>query len=113
MLEKINLCKVPVQHQEFTRFSYQADLGNVYSIFFSIYPKYGWLGIILISAVYGFWSSFHHARRYKSLSNILIGSFLFSAALLSVFTDSFGQTVYFILKIFIISSVVSFAFKKK
>lgn len=113
MLEKINLCKVPSPHQEFTPFSYDTEPGNVYSLFFSIYPKYGWLGIILISSGYGFWASFHHARRYKVLFHMLIGSFLFSAALLSIFLDAFGQNIYFLLKIFIISLVVSFAFKKK
>lgn len=113
MLEKINLCKVPPQHQEFTRFSYKSELGNVYSLFFSIYPKYSWLGIILISSGYGFWASFHHERRNKLLFHMLIGSFLFSATLLSIFSDGFGQNIYFFLKIIIISSVVSFAFKKK
>jgi oligosaccharide repeat unit polymerase len=113
ILEKIGLCKVPSQHQDFLRYSQNTEPGNVYSMFFSIYPKYGWLGVVLVSGAYGFWASFHHARRYKLLFHILIGSFLFSATLLSIFTDAFGQNVYFLLKILIISLVVSFAFKKK
>lgn len=112
MLEKFNLCEVPQLHQDFMNFSDGAEPGNVYSIFLSIYPKYGWLGIILISYAYGYWASFHHSRRYKLLSHVLIGSFLFSAAALSIFNDLFGYNVYFILKILIISSVASFAFKK-
>jgi oligosaccharide repeat unit polymerase len=113
LLEKINLCKVPPLHQEFTRFSNRAEVGNVYSLFFSIFPKYGWLGVVLICGGYGFWASFHHARRYKLIFHMLIGAFLFSAALLSIFSDTFGPSSYYFFKILIISSVVSYVFKKK
>ena len=112
VLEKINLCVLPPLHQEYLNFSRDGDLGNVYSLFFSIYPKYGWLGIILISSAYGWWARFHHARRRRSIFHLLMGSFLFSAVLLSVFSDTFGTSVYFFLKILIISLVASFAFEK-
>ena len=112
MLEKVSWCVPPSLHQGFMMFTNKGDYGNVYSIFFSIYPKYGWLGLFLISGIYGFWAKFHHARRHRSIFNLLIGGFLFSAILLSVFLDSFGTNIYFFVKIFLISSVASFAFRQ-
>lgn len=111
-LEKFNLCFLPPLHQEFMIFSSNGDVGNVYSVFFSIYPKYGWLGVVLITFAYGFWASFHHVRRGRSLFHLLMGGFIFSAILLSVFSDTFGPSIYFFVKIFLISTVASFAFKK-
>ena len=111
VLEKFSLCSTPSQHQEFKNFA-QSDYGNVYSMFFSIYPKYKWPGILIIIPIYGFWVAFHHARRLKSIFHFLMGSLLFSAILLSIFSDGFGPSIYFFLKIFILSTVVSFAFKK-
>ncbi|MBK5204246.1 MAG: oligosaccharide repeat unit polymerase [Polaromonas sp.] len=112
MLAKINLCDLPVLHQEFMAFSEDRELGNVYSLFFSIYPKYGWLGVVLITFGYGFWAGFHHARRNISILHLLVGAFLFSATVLSIFNDAFGQSVYFLVKIIILSVAVSLVFKK-
>jgi hypothetical protein len=41
-----------------------------------------------------------------------MGGFLFAATLLSVFSDQFGGNVYFFVKIFLVSAVASFVFKK-
>ncbi|MGI0013725.1 MAG: O-antigen polymerase, partial [Nitrososphaera sp.] len=112
VLEKFKLCALPSQHQGFMNFSQNGDTGNVYSIFFSIYPKYGWLGVIFLICGYGFWATFHHLRRSLTIFHLLIASFLFSAILLSVFADSFGPSIYFFSKIFIINLAASFAFKK-
>lgn len=112
VLNKFNLCSVPSLYQEYMSFSSDGDLGNVYSVFLSIYPDYGWVGVIVILFIYGAWSAFHHARRYRSLRDLLIASFLFSAILLSVFNDSFGPNIYFFIKIIILNIMVFYVFKK-
>lgn len=112
ILEKFKLCTIPPLHQEFLLMSHSGDVGNVYSMFFSIYPKYNWLGLILISGLYGFFSSHFHNKINSSIFNIIIAGFIFSAILLSIYSDTFGPSIYFFLKIFLISSFVSYAFKQ-
>lgn len=112
ILAKFDFCVLPPLHQEFMSISRNGDSGNVYSVFFSIYPKYGWLGLILITGAYGFWANFHHTKRYKSIFNLLVAGFLFSAILLSIFSDTFGPSIYFFVKIFLISLVASFVFRQ-
>lgn len=112
LLAKFDLCTLPSVHQGFMNFSRNGDNGNVYSLFFSIYPKYGWIGLILISGAYGFWAKYHHAKRFNSMFNLLISGFLFYASFLSIFSDGFGPSIYFFVKIFLISTVASFAFKQ-
>lgn len=112
ILEKFDLCKIPPLHQEFMNFSQNGDNGNVYSLFFSIYPNYGWLGLILITGIYGYWANYHYSKRYKSIFDRLMSGFLFSASLLSIYSDTFGPSVYFFIKIFIICVVVSYVFKQ-
>jgi oligosaccharide repeat unit polymerase len=111
VLEKIKLCTTPFLHQGYMNFS-SNDVGNVYSIFFSIYPKYDFFGILFIIPIYGLWAAFHHARRYKNIFHTLLSSYLYAAIMLSFFSDRFGPNIYFFLKIFILYTVVSFAFKK-
>lgn len=112
VLAKVNLCELPLLHQEFSYISYNGGVGNVYSVFYSIYPKYGWLGLVSIMGLYGIWAGYHHRRRYESIFNLLMAGFLFSAIILSVFSDTFGPSIYFFLKIFLIGLVVSLVLKK-
>ena len=109
--EKFGLCKTPSLHQDYLNFA-QSDYGNVYSMFFSIFPPYGWFGLFLITPLYGYWIAFHHARRLNSLSHLMMGSLLFSSIILSIFSDGFGPSIYFFLKIVLLSMAVSLAFKK-
>lgn len=112
LLNKFDLCVLPSLYQDFLDFSLEGEPGNVYSIFLSVYPKYGILGAVLIFYTYGVWAAFHHARRYSSLWHLLIASFLFSAIMLSVFNDGFGPNIYFFVKIILISVAASYVFKK-
>lgn len=112
VLGKFNMCVVPPLHQDFMAYGIDGREGNVYSIFLSIYPAYGGFGVVLILGFYGFWSAFHHNRRYVSLFDLLMGGLLFSACVLSAFSDTFGTNVYLFIKIFLFSIVASYAFKK-
>ena len=112
ILEKFKLCEVPPLHQEYMAISNSGDLGNVYSMFFSIYPKYGWIGLILITGLYGFVANFYHTRRGQSIFNQLVAGFIFSAIILSIYSDTLGSRIYFFFKIFLLSLILSYAFTK-
>ena len=113
LLEKIGLCSVPDKHQQFMQFAQRGGaIGNVYSLFFAIYPKYGWGGLLGLSALYGASTVYFHSRAHTSLFCMLLASFLFGAMILSVFNDSFGLNFYFFLKMFVFSLVVNFVFKR-
>jgi oligosaccharide repeat unit polymerase len=113
ILSKVEMCVLPVIHQDYMSFTRESDIGNVYSVFFSIYPNYGWIGIVLFFWIYGFWSAFHHARANKSLMHLLLAGFLFSACALSVFTDAYGMNLYFFVKIIFIYLISKRVFSKK
>jgi len=113
ILSKIDMCVPPVQHQDYMAFTKDGDFGNVYSVFFSIYPNYGWLGIAIFFWAYGFWSSFHHVLAKKSLLHLLMAGFLFSACALSIFSDAYGMNLYFFVKIILIYLVSKSVFSEK
>ena len=112
ILQKIDLCVTPALHQEYSAFTLDGDIGNVYSIFLSVYPKYDFTGVVILFFCYGAWASFHHERRRSSFWNVLMASLLFSAIFISIFADSFAPNLYFFIKLYICNLVVIYAFKK-
>lgn len=106
VLEKIGACTVPSIHQEFIAFNRQGDLGNVYSIFFSIFPKYGLIGLFVIMVFYGAAASYFHQRRNDSVFKTLVAAYLFVGVVLTVWSDGFGPNIYFFVKVFVFSMVV-------
>jgi oligosaccharide repeat unit polymerase len=113
ILSKVEMCVLPVLHQDYMSFTRDGDIGNVYSVFFSIYPNYGWIGIIFFFWVYGLWSAFHHVRANNSLMHLLLAGFLFSACTLSIFSDAYGMNLYFFIKIIFIYLISRRVFAKK
>lgn len=110
VLEKFGLCTVPNIHQEFLSFSRDGDIGNVYSIVFSIFPKYGLLGLLALMFLYGLAASYFHRSRNDGIFPLLISGFLFYATALSIYLDAFAPSVYFFLKVYVITLVIKFAF---
>ncbi|MBS0344088.1 MAG: oligosaccharide repeat unit polymerase [Proteobacteria bacterium] len=113
ILEKAGLCKSESQHQDFMVFTADGAYGNVYSLFFSMVPKYGLMGVVLFPFLYGLWASFHSKREAQSPIHLLAAALLFAAAVLSLFSDRFLPNLYFFLKFFLISTVVMRVFRKK
>lgn len=113
LLEKVGMCVPPALHQEYMRFSDAGDVGNVYSVFFSMYPKYGLLGVVIFSGIYGLWFSFNHIRAKKSLINLFVAGYLFSASVTSVFSDTFGMSLYFFAKLFLIYLIAKRVFSSE
>jgi oligosaccharide repeat unit polymerase len=111
MAEKIGVSIDEITiHQEFAAFGADGRVGNVYSIFLSILPKYGYLGVVGILFLYGFWAAYHHVRSRAdiSLADRLIAGYLFYAVVISFYLDSFGPSIYFLIKLVIITKVVEF-----
>ncbi|WP_422012291.1 O-antigen polymerase [Roseateles sp.] len=115
LASKLDLCKAGPLHQEFLEFTHDGRIGNVYTVFFSIFPKYGWAGLILLMALYGAWATFHHkkAQNPRSLIHILLASYLFSAIVLSIFSDLFLPSLYFFIKTCLVCLFIQHAFPAK
>jgi oligosaccharide repeat unit polymerase len=113
VLEKIGACTVPLIHQEFLPINTGGDLGNVYSIVFSTFPKYGFLGTVVIMFFYGVAAGYFHARRCSGLFSLLISSYLFYATILSIYLDGFGNSAYFFIKVFVVVFLIKNVFSMK
>ena len=110
ILSKFGLCILPEIHQEFIPFNRDGDIGNVYSVVFSIFPKYGFFGLTTIMFAYGCATTYFHHARHAGIFQLLIAAFLFYATALSIYLDAFGPGIYFFLKVYCISLVLKFAF---
>lgn len=110
ILSKISLCDPLPQHQDFASYG-ENRLGNVYSIYFSIIPKYG---ILALPLVFGFYSSaltvlFWYMKR-RNVFSIAVYPLMFSALVLSVFSDHIGYSAYWAVKVLIICFFISALF---
>jgi len=110
LLEKVGLCAVPNIHQEFLPFNRDGDIGNVYSILFSIFPKYGYSGLVAVMFFYGFVAGYFHRARNDGIFQLLIASFLFYATALSIYLDAFAPSIYFFIKVYFISLGIKIVF---
>ena len=80
---------------------------NVFSSYFFYYPDYGFLGIFFIQAFFGFFSSFVYSKAMQgSKIFILLYAVIFSALLLSGFSDYFFDNFPFYLRLFILFSII-------
>ena len=113
VLEKFGMCSVPLIHQEFLTINTDGDLGNVYSIVFSILPKYGFLGLLVVMFFYGVAASFFHQSRCDSLFKLLMAGLMFYATVLSIYLDGFGTAIYFFIKVYLLSFVIKRLFTRR
>ena len=112
-LQKAGMCEPGPLHQDFLYFGRGPDqIGNVYSIFLSTFPKYGVLGTLLILGICGLWTGYHHQRwrQGSSLFHAIVASFLFAAIVLSIFLDSFFPLANFLLKVALVSMLLPLFF---
>ena len=113
VLEKFGMCSVPLIHQEFLTINTDGDLGNVYSIVFSILPKYGFLGLLVVMFFYGVAASFFHQSRCDSLFKLLMAGLMFYATVLSIYLDGFGTAIYFFIKVYFLCFVIEKLFTRR
>lgn len=98
MLSKLDFCEPLPLHQSFSEYGVGLP-GNVYSIYYSVIPIYGILGLIVVFGVYAIFLACLF-RGFKSCRLFAIAFYpiMFSAIALSVFKNSFD--VYGLAKVF-------------
>ncbi|RNL76664.1 oligosaccharide repeat unit polymerase [Citrobacter sp. MH181794] len=91
------------QHADFAMFGYDAkDYGNVYSIYFSIYPHYGYIGLVFFLTLYSIIATiFFKLSKLGGVFCLYVSGTLFASSLLSVFMDGYGYLIYFFIKSFV------------
>ena len=107
---KLSMCQPENIHAEFARYG-PSRTGNVYSIYFSILPLYGFLGLLLVFGVYSVFLAINfHLMKAKSLFSLAVYPVMFSAIVLSVYKDSIGYALYWLVKVFIVCLFLRFLF---
>lgn len=103
------------QHADFAMFGYdEDDYGNVYSIYFSIFPHYGYFGLVFFLTLYSAISTiFFKLSRLGGVYCLYVSGTLFASSLLSVFMDGYGYLIYFFAKSFIFFMFIKLTCTKK
>lgn len=110
LLSRFDLCVPYLQHSDFSNYG-EFKKGNVYTIYFSILPHYGFFGLSFVFLIYAVYlASLFHGLKRMSLFSLAVYPYMFSAIILSVFTDNIGYSVYWQIKVFLICLVVKFFF---
>jgi len=114
LLNKVGMANLPkINIKDYHYFSILND-GNVYTIFFSIYPKVGILGALLYTSLYSFITTlFYFIGKRGNLLFLVLYSYLFSAMVLSIFSDRFGPDLYFYIKVIFFIILITLLFRKK
>lgn len=112
VLKYFDACEPGSLHQEYGEIRDNGQTGNVYSVYFSIFPKYGYAGVLLILTAYGMWACYHHRRHLQggSLAHSLLAAYLASAVILSIFNDAFAPSLNFFAKTIVTCALLRFFF---
>lgn len=116
ILNNLGITNVEIsQHADFAMFGYDAeDYGNVYSIYFSIYPHYGYFGLFFFITLYSIISTiFFKLSKLGGIFCLYVSGTLFASSLLSVFMDGYGYLIYFFMKSFVFFIFVKLTCTKK
>lgn len=113
LMAKIDLCLPLSQHQDFAEYGV-GRTGNVYSIYFSIVPGYGLLGLSFVFLLYAsFLAVLFHGMKAKGLFSLAVYPVMFAAVVLSVFTDSIGYSFYWLVKVAVVCIILRFLLSEK
>ena len=87
------------KHADFSYFG-NGKSGNVYTMFFSVYPLYGVFGLIVFFSIYGFFSS----SLYYSSSpiNSILLAYINGALVIGVFNEQFFTNLLYTLKLILV-----------
>jgi len=84
------------KHADFSNFS-ESRSGNVYTMFFSIYPNYGLIGTVIFFSFYGSLASFLFNSR-GVISSVLV-SYVCGALVIGIFNEQFFTNLIFTIKL--------------
>ena len=110
MLSFVGLCMPDPQHLAFNR--YAPDLeGNVYSMYFSLYPKFGVLGVIAFLSMYSVISTYTYFKaKAGNVYYMMLASFFMSSIVLSLFSDQISSSWWSLIKLTVLIALVFFLF---
>ncbi|MBI6627959.1 O-antigen polymerase [Pseudomonas rhodesiae] len=113
LLSMAQLCTPLPMHSEFNLYGDGLE-GNVYSLYFSIFPGFGMLGMVLFIALYSAASTYAYLKaKQGNILYMVISGYLYSAIILSLFSDTFLPSLWFFMKVFVIVVFVLLFFSKK
>jgi oligosaccharide repeat unit polymerase len=100
----------PFLHLEFNQYGGEIDMvGNVYSLYFSFYPNNGLSGSFIILIGYSVASTYIYMRaKSGELVYVLLSCYLFSAMVLSIYSDTFLPKFWFFIKLVVIVAILKF-----
>lgn len=112
ILSAFDMCQPLPQHQDVAQFG-DGKLGNVYSIYFSILPRHGILGLFFFILLYGVLSGyFYEVARRGYVYSYVVSCFIFSFIVLSLFHDGFGYSLILLIQTLFFVYVVILLFGK-
>ena len=113
LLSIVQLCTPLPMHSEFNLYGDGLE-GNVYSLYFSIFPGFGVLGVVFFIALYSAASTYAYLKAKQGhIFYMVISAYLYSAIVLSLFSDTFLPSLWFFMKVFVIVVFVLLFFSKK
>lgn len=113
-VSKFGLCEPITNVHADNAYMGDGKLGNVYSFYFATYPHYGIFGTLFFISFYAVVSAvFYYFARRGGLFSFVSSSFLFSAIVLSIYKDGFGDSFWMFIKFYLIALFFSAFFKVK
>lgn len=115
ILSFLGACTPAPQHLEFREFA-PGMVGNVFSMYFSIYPKYGVTGVAAFLALYSSISTYTYFKaKAGNIYFVMLSSFFMSSIVLSIFSDQISTSWWFLIKLtaFIFLFCLLFEVRKK
>ncbi|MET1253596.1 O-antigen polymerase [Aliikangiella maris] len=113
-LSKLGLC-TPISnvHADDAYFG-NNKLGNVYSMYFAIFPHYSYIGIVFFIVLYSsLCTYFFEKAKHGSVFSLVASGFLYSAIVLSIYKDGFGSAFWLFIKFYLISIAIVALFSNR
>ncbi|NMY77676.1 oligosaccharide repeat unit polymerase [Pseudomonas rhodesiae] len=106
MLSFVGLCIPDPQHLAFNRYAPYLE-GNVYSMYFSLYPKFGVLGVIAFLSLYSAISTYTYFKaKAGNVYYMMLASFFMSSIVLSLFSDQISSSWWSLIKLTVLIALV-------
>ena len=101
------------EHADFNAFNWSGADGNVYTIYFAQVPVYGQVGMAFFMLIYGLAAGYVYRNAWRSYAHALGASYLFGATVLSIFTDAFGPSMNYLVKMTILAALLQWLLARR
>lgn len=101
-------CEPIPKNADFSYFGFKSQqYGNVYTYYFSIIPKYSYLGLTFFTVFYSLLCNLVYRNSIRGgVLSIVYSSLFFSYIILTIFSDEFGYSFWLCVKFFIFYIVI-------